>query len=549
MLAAQTLALPKISYWAIAPEAILIGGALLMLAMSATIRSKIDPVIFSIITFVTSLASIGAGVILYINVLKHGKYLAIDGALSVDGFGIIVGMAVGVAIAIFALSSEGFLSREGWDGPELLALGLLSGTGAELMAMANDLIMIFLALEILSIALYVLAGMDGRRTASGEAAIKYLILGGFSSAIFVYGIAFVYGTTGSTNLAQIAAFFATNLLAHDGLFLVGMTLVLIGFAFKVAAVPFHVWSPDVYQGAPTPATSFMASVAKLGAFAALLRVFLSAFISYKQDWQPLVFGVAIATLLLGAFGGLVQNNVKRMLAYSSISHAGFILLGLVVGAELGAQRVVLYLIAYTFIVMGAFSVITVVGGKGDNGHDISNYRGLARQHPYLSGSLALFLMAQAGVPFTVGFVAKFGVLSALASSGGVGSYTLVVVALVSSVISAFYYLRIVVVTYSSPVGIGAIEPEPLAESTHVASELESFNVDELSMEYSPLKVAVDYDIEEIERALDESPLEDPIGKVPLSSTIAISISATATVVLGVFPGILFALVSHATFLF
>src|SRR5471032_1396827 len=204
---------------------------------------------------------------------------------------------------------------------------LLSASGAMIMGEANDLIVVFLGLEIMSIALYVLAAMNARRNESGEAALKYFVLGSFSSAIFLYGIALVYGATGTSNLPQIADYLSRNVLLHNGLLLAGMALLLVGFGFKVAAVPFHLWSPDVYQGSPSPVTGFMAAVAKAGAFAALLRVFVSSFGTVRTDWQPIIWGLALLSLILGAVVALLQRDVKRMMAYSSINHAGFILLG------------------------------------------------------------------------------------------------------------------------------------------------------------------------------------------------------------------------------
>ncbi len=219
------------------------------------------------------------------------------------------------------------MRREKATGPEFQALMLLSASGAMIMGEANDLIVVFLGLEILSIALYVLAAMNARRAESGEAALKYFVLGAFSSAVFLYGIALVYGATGSTNLPQIADYLARNVLLHNGLLLAGLALLLVGFGFKVAAVPFHLWTPDVYQGSPSPATGFMAAVAKAGGFAALLRVFVSSFGTLRTDWQPAVWVLAAITLLLGAVVALAQRDIKRMLAYSSINHAGFVLLG------------------------------------------------------------------------------------------------------------------------------------------------------------------------------------------------------------------------------
>ncbi len=260
--------------------------------------------------------------------------------------------------------ADGYLRREGVHGAEFHVLAMVSASGAMLMGMANDLIIVFLGLEILSIALYVLTAFNYRRAASGEAALKYFILGGFSSAIFVYGIALTYGATGSTNLTQIGDFLSKNVVLSNGLLLAGLSLMLVGFAFKVAAVPFHMWTPDVYQGAPSPVTGFMAAVAKAGAFAAMLRVLFSSFGVVSTDWRPIIYGLAVLSLVLGAFVALRQRDVKRMLAYSSINHAGFILLGVVADTARGASASLYYLFAYMFMVIGSFAIVTVLGPGG-----------------------------------------------------------------------------------------------------------------------------------------------------------------------------------------
>ena len=349
--------------------------------------------------------------------------------------------------------ADGYLRREGMQGAEFHVLAMVSASGAMLMAMANDLIIIFLGLEILSIALYVLTAFNYKRAASGEAALKYFILGSFSSAIFVYGIALTYGATGSTNLTQIADFLSKNAVLTNGLLLAGLALMLVGFAFKVAAVPFHMWTPDVYQGAPSPVTGFMAAVAKAGAFAAMLRVLFSSFGVISTDWRPIVYGLAVLSLVLGAFVALRQRDVKRMLAYSSINHAGFILLGVVAGTARGASASLYYLFVYMFMVIGSFAIVTVLGRDGDADHDLSRYRGLAGRQPVLALALAVLLLAQAGAPFTTGLWAKVQVVFAAVEAGAV---PLGVIAMVTAVVAAYFYLRVAVLMYA---GGGLGEPE------------------------------------------------------------------------------------------
>jgi NADH-quinone oxidoreductase subunit N len=322
---------------------------------------------------------------------------------------------------------------------------LCSATGMMLMASANDLITVLLALEILSIALYVLAAFDKRRLTSQEAGLKYFVLGSFSSAIFLYGIALTYGATGSTNLTEIAQFLAKTTLLHDGVLLVGMMFLLVGLGFKVAAAPFHMWTPDVYQGAPSPVTAFMAAATKAAAFAAILRVFVGALDTYSVDWRPAVWVLAALSLLVGSIAAVVQTDVKRMLAYQSISHAGYILIGVQVATTQGTSAALFYLCVYAVMVTGAFAVVTVVSRQGDDRHSLSDYRGLANDRPVLAATLTLFLFAQAGVPLTGGFIAKLSVFDAAVDEG---QYWLALIGMLAAVIGAFVYLRIVLTMYA-----------------------------------------------------------------------------------------------------
>ena len=289
---------------------------------------------------------------------------------------------------------------------------LFSALGMVIMTTANNLIVVFLALEVLSIPLYVLAAFDRRRLSSQEAGIKYFVLGAFSSAIFLYGIALVYGATGTTSLTGISQFLAQNTLFETGTLVAGFALLLVGLGFKVAAVPFHTWTPDVYQGAPTPVTGFMASATKAAGFAALLRVFLVAFPLYRTDWRPAVWVLAVLTLLVGSIGAALQTDVKRLLAYSSIAHAGYVLIGFDAATARGREASLFYLFVYTFMVVGSFAVVSLITMKGDDNHSIDGYRGLAFRRPVLGSLLIFFLLAQAGIPLTGGFIAKLEVFEA-----------------------------------------------------------------------------------------------------------------------------------------
>ena len=440
---------PPVDYLSILPMLIMIGGALGLMIVSSLFRKILGVGSGTIVAATVSAAALIAALFQWDHVMTHGPQVTIAGAIAFDGFDVFIQIVVSIAMLLTALVGDGYLRREGIEGPEFHVLAMMSASGAMMMGAANDLIVIFLGLEIMSIALYVLAAFNHRRPESGEAALKYFVLGAFSSAVFVYGIALAYGATGSTNLPQIADYLAKNVIASNGVLLAGLALLLVGFGFKIAAVPFHMWSPDVYQGSPSPVTGFMAAVVKAGAFAALLRVFVSSFGTVRTDWQPIIWGLAILSLVLGAVVALMQRDVKRMMAYSSINHAGFILLGVEAATTRGVSSALYYVFTYMFLVIGSFAVITVMARDGDTGHQISDYRGLARRQPLLALAFAVLLLGQAGMPFTTGFLAKFDVVDA---SVATQAYVLAAVAMVSAAIAAFFYLRLAVAMYS-PVGL------------------------------------------------------------------------------------------------
>ncbi len=450
---ASAIALPHIDYTAILPELILVGGVLALIGISAVTPRQPPTGVYAAATVGISVAALVASLRLWREVQLHGAFTTVAHSIDVDGFAVFFLVLVSSVLVVAAILGAGYLQREEVTGCEYYALALISGSGAMLMAAANDLILVFLALEVMSIPLYVMAGFDRRRATSQEAAIKYFVLGAFSSAVFVYGIALVYGATGSTNLPEIGAFLAHNVITANGVLLAGVALVAVGFSFKVAAVPFHMWTPDVYQGAPTPVTGFMAAIAKAGGFAAFLRVFVATFPTLRGDWQPVIWALAAVTLLGGAVVALVQRDVKRMLAYSSINQAGFVLLGLQAATTQGVAASSYYVFAYAFMVLGSFAVVGVVGGKGDRRHDLEAYRGLATRNPMLATVFAVLLLAQAGVPFTTGFFAKFYVVEASVEAH---SYALAVIAMASAAIAVFFYLRVVLLMFATqPTEAGA----------------------------------------------------------------------------------------------
>ena len=396
----QKLDTPPVEYSALLPILVMLGGAVLLMVIGALLPRRAKPWWHAAFTVVTALASAAAWWPLWFRARDDGALRVVADAFRVDGLTVFLGIVICAGVVLTALLANGYLRRERLEGPEPYVLLMLSAAGGQFMLGANDLLVLFIALEILSIAVYVLAGIHVRRARSGEAAFKYLILGALASAVLLYGIALVYGATGSTNLTEVQAFLGANLLTNNLLLLAGMAMILAGLAFKVAAAPFHAWAPDVYEGSPSPIVAYMASGVKVAGFAALVRVFVVAFGSYRADWQPVVYVLAVATLLVGSILSVQQTNVKRLLAYSSISHAGFMLLGIQAGTVEGVQALAFYLATYTFTVAGSFGVATVVGRRGDNAHDLSHYRGLGKRARLVAFAFLVFLLAQAGVPFT-----------------------------------------------------------------------------------------------------------------------------------------------------
>ena len=405
-----------------------------------TIRLGLDAT-FTASAGLVSLAGAGG---VWNRVQLDGPFNAIGDQLGVDGFSLMIGGAICGAVVLVALMLDSYLEREGMPGAEMYVLLLFSAAGGLVMASANDLIVLFMGLETLSIAVYVMAAMHLRRNESLEAGLKYFVLGAFSSAFLLYGIAMVYGATGSTNLIAIRSFLDANVLLQNGLLMGGFALLLVGLGFKVAAAPFHAWTPDVYTGAPTPVVAFMASAVKAAGFAAFIRVFVTTFGSYSADWQPAVVALAVLTLIVGSFVAIVQRDAKRMLAYSSISHAGFILVGVQAANAAGTASVAFYAVAYTFLVIGSFGVLALVSGAGDRSTSLDDLNGLATRRPALALAFTVFLLAQAGVPLTSGFVAKFAVIGAAVEAE---TYAVAIVAMITAVVSAFLYLRIVLSMY------------------------------------------------------------------------------------------------------
>lgn len=374
-----------------------------------------------------------------------------------DGYSLVLDLVFIVTAALSVLIALSYLNDKEMQRGEYYTLLLFSTSGMMLMGAATDLIIIFLGLEIMSIALYILAAFNRRQVGSGEAGMKYFVLGAFASAFFLYGAALLYGATGFTNLQAIGDWFTPdrgNL--GDPIALVGLGLLLIGFGFKVAAVPFQWWTPDVYHGAPTSVTAFMSVGAKAAGFAALVRVLMVSFgDAFTFDWQIAISVLAVITMTGGNIAALAQKDVKRMLAYSSIAHAGYILVGVVPGTMTGVNAVLFYLMAYAFMNIGAFAVIAVLERKDEIGSAFGDYAGLGSRKPLLALAMALFMFSLTGIPPFVGFWGKLYVFRAAVE---VNMSWLAVVGVINSAISAFYYLGVVVQMYFwSPAEAGAPE--------------------------------------------------------------------------------------------
>ncbi len=395
------------------------------------------------------LAALGMLVALAITIARFGQTSqAFGGMVTEDGFSIFVNILTLSGGLIGVTLAYDYIHRMGIERGEYYTLMLFSISGVMLMSMAGDLIIVFLSLELLSVPLYVMAGIARPKSESEEAALKYFLLGAFSTGFLVYGIALVFGATGSTSLSAIAAA-AGNGSANLGLLSAGAGLLLIGMGFKVAVVPFHMWTPDVYQGAPSAVTAFMSVNAKVGGFAALLRVFTLAFPAIADKWVPLFWVLAALTMILGNVVAIVQTNIKRLLAYSSIAHSGYIMMALVTIGQKNltnnaVSAALFYLLGYAFTNFGAWAVVIALERAEGKGLDIEDYAGLSRKYPGLAAAMLVFMFSFIGVPPTLGFLGKFYLFSVVVEGGNI---PLAIIAVLTSLISAYYYLRVIVVMY------------------------------------------------------------------------------------------------------
>jgi NADH-quinone oxidoreductase subunit N len=438
------------------PEIILTIAGTLVMVMDAS-NERRGSSLYGNISIAAMIAAIAASLTAYAD---GGP--AFSQMLLVDGFATFFRILV-IGVGILAvLASYRYLDRENAEPGEYHALILFSVMGQCVMVTANELIMIFIGLEISSIATYVLAGYLRDDKRNNEAALKYFLLGSFATAFFLYGVALIYGMTGSTNLSQIRT--VVNSVS-PAMVAISAALMLVGLLFKVSGAPFQVWAPDVYQGSPVPISAFMSAGPKAAAFAILLRIFMTAFPSIGSGWAPLVWISALLSMTIGNFGALTQANVKRMLAYSSIAHAGYVLVAVTAQSNLGTAAAMFYLAAYAMMNVGAFAVVTHLAGKGEKHVAVDDFAGLGVRQPVTAALLTVFLLSLIGVPLTAGFFGKFYIFQAALQSHLVW---LSILGLLNSAVAAYYYLRILVVMYMKEPGESTLNLEPLGPGLSAA---------------------------------------------------------------------------------
>ncbi len=433
----ETLGVPAGALRAIAPAIVLaVTGFVLMVLDLLPPRARRDHLGF------VGLAGVVAALVTTL-LLWGSEASAFRGMVVLDNFALFFNLIIGYATGLVLLLSIDYLRQRGQESGEFYILVVFAAVGMVVMASANDLIVIFLGLETMSLALYVLAGFFRNRIEAGEASMKYFLLGAFASGFFLYGIALIYGSTGSTNLDKVGAAVAAG-ASRDPLLLVGSGLLVVGFGFKISSVPFHMWTADVYEGAPTSVTAFIATGSKAAAFGAFLRVFLGTLRPLQPDWALMLWGLAVLSMTVGNVVALAQQNLKRMLAFSSIAHVGYMLVGMVAGGALGNGSVLFYLLVYTFTTAGAFGVILLLERGGEEAVRVKDTAGLATRHPLLALSLTIFLLSLIGIPPTAGFVGKFYLFGAAVRTGYIW---LAVIGVLNSAVASYYYLRVIVNMY------------------------------------------------------------------------------------------------------
>jgi NADH-quinone oxidoreductase subunit N len=434
------------------PELILIVCGAILMVLTPLVKSR-PTSLFGNISLLAIFAAIAGAVYSFTD-----PGMAFNDMLIVDGFATFFRVLVLAVGAMTVLSSYRFLSRDETEPGEFHALILFSLSGQCLMVSANSLIMIFIGLEISSIATYILCGYLRDDKRANESALKYFLLGSFAKAFFLYGVALIYGATANTNLSAIRQVLAGPNAPPVAMVGIAMALMFVGLCFKVSGAPFQIWAPDVYQGAPTPVTAFMSTGPKAAAFAIFLRIFLTAFQANSDVWEPLVWICALLSMTIGNCGALLQSNVKRMMAYSSIAHAGYVLVALAARSEIGTSAAMFYLAAYACMNIGVFAVIAHISGKGERHLSIKDFSGLASKQPMTAALLTILMLSLIGVPLTGGFFGKFYIFKAALQSNLVW---LTVLGLINSAIASYYYLHILVVMYMNEPGEATKDLEPM----------------------------------------------------------------------------------------
>lgn len=431
--------LPEIDFYLIAPEIIIavFGFIVLLVDVFAPKGEKKG--------YLGILSLIGVAMAFFYTLPLVGSGKAGFGGMFVsDGFAIFFKITILIIAFLSILISMGYATREGIGFGEYYALLLFATLGMMLMAAGTHLIIIFLGLETMSISIYILAGMMREDRRSVESAFKYFLLGAFATGFLLYGIAFLYGATGSLFLKDIASHITSKKLLDHPMLLMSLAFLTIGFGFKIASVPFHMWTPDVYEGAPTSITAFMATGVKAAGFSALIRVFFTALPEFRPDWTSIMWLIAVLTMTVGNIIAISQNNIKRMLAYSSIAHAGYLLVAFVAGNKSGTSGILFYLLAYAFMNLGAFTCVILLGRKGEENTLVTDYAGVGFKYPLLAASMTIFLLSMAGIPPLGGFMAKFYIFSAAVEAK---FYWLTILGVLNSAISVYYYLRVTVLMY------------------------------------------------------------------------------------------------------
>ena len=477
----MTFTTPVLSYTLLSPMLILLGGALIGVLVEAFVSKALRPAVQLTLT----LGSLLLALMQVWRIRGQQSLTAAMGSVVIDGPAVLIQASILVIsiISVFLIAdTENFTAlaaalpgsdeerealKSGNQVTEVYPLTLFAVSGMMLFPIASDLITLFVALEMLSLPLYLMAGLSRRRRlASQESALKYFLLGAFSSAFFLFGAAYLYGYSASITFSGIREAVVGG-GGNDVLLLIGISFLSIGLLFKVGAVPFHAWSPDVYQGAPTPVTAFMAAATKVAAFGAMLRIYYTSFANAQWSWTPMLSGIAIVTMLLGSLVAIAQRDVKRMLAYSSIAHAGFLLSGVIALNKAGLDATIFYLFAYGVATVGAFGVVTLVRDSAGEVTDLNRWKGLGKRSPFAASAFALFLLAFAGIPLTSGFIGKFSIFSAAYESGAKG---VVIAGVLSSAIAAFFYIRVIVLMFFTDAtedGTSVEVPSVLTRSTIV----------------------------------------------------------------------------------